>query len=101
MIVKRWLAPIIPNKEQIQSFFEKEGLEYKEEDFKAGTKIESHRHPFDEVRMIIKGGLLYNIAGNKLLLRDGDRIVIPANTRHSKEVQGPDNCISLCAYQAY
>lgn len=101
MIVKRWLAPIIPNKEQVQAFFEKEGLEGIEEIFEAGTKIEDHRHPFDEVRMMIKGKFLFNIAGNKLLLREGDRIIIPANTRHSKEVHGSESCQSLCAYQAY
>lgn len=101
MIIRRWLAPIMANKEQIQNFFEKEGLEYTEENFKPGTKIEDHRHPFDEVRMIVEGRLLYNVDGNKLLLRQGDRIVIPANTKHSKQVQGTENCISICAYQAY
>ena len=101
MIVKRWLAPISPSKDQIQSFFEKEGLDYFEESFDPKTVIPEHRHPFDEVRMIIKGQLLFNIAGNKLLLKQGDKITIPANTRHSKQVQGQEVCLSICAYQAY
>ena len=101
MIVRRWLAPIIPNKDQIKLFFEKEGLEFFEEDFEPGMHIPDHRHPFDEVRMIVKGQLLYNIAGNKLLLRQGDRIIIPSNTKHSKKVQGEEKCLSICAYQAY
>jgi len=101
MIVRRWLAPIIPDKEQIKLFFEKDQLDCFEENFKPGTVILEHRHPFDEVRMIVQGQLLYNIAGNKLLLRKGDRIKIPSNTRHSKQVQGSRECISICAYQAY
>ena len=101
MIIKRWLAPIVPNKKQIQSFFDKEGLQHIEERFEPGTKIKDHRHPFDEVRMIVEGKLFYNVDGNKLLVKAGDRIVIPANTRHSKEVQGDKDCLSICAYQAY
>ena len=101
MIVKRWLAPIPPALSQIQAIFEREELNYFEEVFKAGESIAEHRHPFDEIRMIVEGQLLYNIAGTKLLLRQGDKIVIPSNTRHSKSVQSEQDCRSICAFQAY
>ena len=101
MIVKRWLAPLVPNIQQISSLFEREGLEYFEELFKKGTFIPDHRHPFDEVRIIVQGQLLYNVTGNKLLLRQGDKIIVPSNTKHSKQVQGEEDCISICAYQVY
>ena len=101
MIVKRWLAPLTPSEAQIKAQFEREGLEYFEEIFKAGTVIPDHRHPFDEVRMIVTGQLFYNIAGNKLLLRQGDKIIVPSNTRHSKEVPPKTDCQSICAYRAY
>ena len=100
MIIRRWLAPLVPNKEQIESLFEKDDLEYFEENFPHGTKISKHRHPFDEIRMIIKGELLYNISGNKILLRAGDKIVIPSNTLHSKMVLKDETCFSICSYQA-
>ncbi|MGZ4987653.1 MAG: preprotein translocase subunit YajC [Limisphaerales bacterium] len=34
-------------------------------------------------------------------LRPGDKVVIPANTRHSKRAEGPDPCICICANQVY
>ncbi|MCY4512171.1 MAG: cupin domain-containing protein [Bdellovibrionales bacterium] len=101
MIVKRWLAPLIPTEAQVRAQFEREGLECFEEPFKAGSFIPDHRHPFDEIRMIVAGQLFYNIAGNKLLLRQGDKIIIPSNTRHSKEVPSQKDCLSICAYRAY
>ena len=100
MIVRRWLASITPSKSQIKSLFEKDGLEYFEEDFPIGTKVPEHRHPFDEVRMIIKGRILYNVSGNKILLRPGDKIIVPSNTLHSKEVNDED-CFSLCSYHIH
>ena len=100
MIVRRWLAPLIPNKEQIIALFEKDGLEYFEENFPPGTKIQKHRHPFDEVRMIIKGKLLYDVSGNRFQLRPGDKIVIPSNTLHSKSTLKDEACYSICGYQA-
>ena len=101
MVIRRWLASLTPSKEQIQSLFEKDGLEYVEERFEAKTEIPEHRHPFDEVRMIVSGELLYNISGNKVLLRSGDKIIIPSNTLHSKSVKKDQACVSLCSYQAY
>ena len=100
MIVYRWVASLVPSKEQLESFFEKDGLDYFEENFPVGTKVPEHRHPFDEVRMIIKGKILYSVSGNKVLLRPGDRIIIPSNTLHFKQVS-EEACSSLCGYQVY
>ena len=101
MIVNRWQAPIFPTKEQILLFFEREGLKPIEEVYQPGEEIKNHYHPFDEVRMLVKGALLVDIAGNRLLLRGGDKIIIPSNTRHAKSAQGDLPCISICAYKAF
>ena len=101
MIIRRWLAPMVPNKEQIQTMFEQDDLEYFEENFPPGAKIDKHRHPFDEIRMIVKGELLYNISGNKVLLRSGDKIIVPSNTLHSKAVLKDETCYSICSYEAH
>ena len=98
MIVRRWLAPLTPNKQQIESLFEKDGLEYFEENFSAGSKISLHRHPFDEIRILLKGQILYNVSGNQVLLKPGDKIIIPSNTLHSKTIKAED-CFSICSYQ--
>lgn len=101
MLVTRWQAPRLPEKSQIFMMFEAEGLEPLEEILSAGKGIPDHRHPFDEVRMVASGQLLLDIAGNQMLLRAGDKVVIPANTRHSKRAEGPDDCICICANQIY
>ncbi|MCB0386674.1 MAG: cupin domain-containing protein [Bdellovibrionales bacterium] len=101
MIVTRWQAPLVPNKNQIHMMFVAEGLEPFEESFEPGSNINNHRHPFDEVRMVASGQMVIDVAGNKLLLRAGDKIVIPSNTRHSKKVEGTEPCVCICASKSY
>ena len=101
MLVTRWQAPLLPSVEQIKMIFEAEGFEPFEETFAPQTKIGDHRHPFDEIRMVVSGALLLDVAGNKLLLRAGDRIQIPSNTRHSYAVEGSDECICVCASRPF
>lgn len=99
MIVTRWQAQSLPTLEQIKMIFEAEGFEPYHEEFAANSHISDHRHPFDEIRMVAKGVLLLDISGNKLLLRAGDRIQIPANTKHSYTVEGSTSCVCVCANQ--
>jgi quercetin dioxygenase-like cupin family protein len=101
MLVTRWQAPVVPNKQQIKMMFEAEGLTPFEEVLPAQAQIADHRHPFDEVRMVAEGQMLLDIAGNRLLLRPGDKIVIPSNTRHSKQVDGAQGCVSICAHKTF
>ena len=97
MLISRWQAPHLPQKDQILMIFQAEGLTPFEDVLPAGEEILDLRNPFDEVRVVAAGELLLDIAGNKLLLRAGDRIVIPSNTRHSKQNQGDEPCICICA----
>lgn len=97
MIISRWQAPLTPGKEQIKRLFQAEGLEPYEEYTSQSEEITDHRHPFDEIRMVAEGELLLNIAGNQLLLRSGDKIVIPANTKHSHKANANSDCLCICA----
>ena len=101
MLVTRWQAAMVPTKQQIKLMFEAEGLSPFEEVFPPQAQVTDHRHPFDEVRMVAEGQLLLEIAGNRLLLRPGDKIVIPSNTRHSKQVDGSQPCVSICAHKTF
>lgn len=78
-----------------------EGLSPIEELLPASALIEEHKHPFDEVRTILAGEMIVNISGNKLLLRPGDRVIIPANTKHSYQIDDKSDCLSLCANRLY
>lgn len=99
MLVTRWQAPLIPSLEQIKMIFVAEGLEPIEETFPQEGKVRDHKHPFDEVRMVVQGELMVNVAGNQLLLRSGDRIEIPSNTKHQYQTFGSDECKCIIAHR--
>ena len=101
MVVTRWQASMLPTPEQIKMIFQAEGLSPSEEILQPKTVIPDHRHPFDEVRMVMSGRLFMNISGNQILLRAGDRIDIPANTRHSKSAEGDEPCICITAVRPF
>lgn len=101
MIVTRWQASIVPSEEQIKMMFASEGLEPYEETYPAKANVKDHRHPFDEIRMVVSGSMMLNIAGNQLLLRAGDRIDIPSNTRHSKTAEGEEPCVCIVAKRPF
>lgn len=99
MIVHRWQAEIIPSRHQIQKIFEADDLQAKENIIKANQEIKEIKNPYAEMRAVVSGALLVEIVGNKLLLRPGDKIIIPSNTKHNKINQGTTACVSLVAYQ--
>jgi mannose-6-phosphate isomerase-like protein (cupin superfamily) len=101
MIVIRWQAPLRPTKEQAVMIFRAEDLQPHEEILTKEETYPDHRHPFDEVRMILSGELAMNISGNQLLLRSGDKIVIPSNTRHSQKVLGDLPCECIVANKPF
>lgn len=100
MIITRWQAPITPTKQQICMILSAEGLDPLEEVYEPQTKVHEHRHPFCEIRVVAQGEMLFNIQGNQFLLRAGDRVEIPANTKHSHNSQGTTPCICICAQRA-
>lgn len=101
MIVIRWQAPLKPTKEQALMIFRAEDLQPREELLETSKVYPEHRHPFDEVRMILVGELSMNINGNQLLLRAGDKIVIPSNTKHSQKVLGETPCETIVANKPF
>lgn len=101
MLVYRWQAPLYPTKEQARAIFLAEDMSPHEEILTQEQTYPEHRHPFDEMRMIIDGELAVNISGNQLLLRVGDRIMIPANTKHSQRVLGNSPCVCMVANRPF
>ena len=101
MIITRWAGQNPPTPTQLKMLLAAEGLEPELETLAAHSVIRDHKHPFDEVRIIAEGMLIMDINGNQLVLRPGDRISIPANTRHSKTVHGGVPCLSLLARRIF
>lgn len=97
MIITRWHAPIIPTKEQFKNILEKEELDPAEELFTRDLKVREHRHPFAEVRYIVKGEMILSVSGNQFVLRAGDKVEIPANTKHSYSTLSDEGCLSVVA----
>lgn len=91
---------MLPSRELALMILESEGLEPYEEVYQPQMKVPEHRHPFCEVRMIVKGEMMFNIQGNQFLLRAGDRVEIPANTKHSHIAQSSEGCICICGQRA-
>tara|TARA_B100001248_G_scaffold178013_1_gene135249 strand:+ start:1826 stop:2131 length:306 start_codon:yes stop_codon:yes gene_type:complete len=101
MILKRWQAPNLPSPEQMKMLLFAEGLKFEEEVYPAQAHMGPHKHPFDEVRMVISGSMIFNLSGNKVLLRAGDRIEIPSNTLHEMTVHSDEECRSIVAFKVF
>ena len=83
MIIRRWQAPITPDIKQIRQMFFLEGLKPQEEILENGQTTKERKFPFDEIRIMVDGELILDISGNKVLLKEGDRVMIPSNTKHT------------------
>ena len=100
MLITRWQAPLTPTKQQIQMILSSEGLEPYEKTYEPQRRVKDHRSPFCEIRIVASGEMLFNISGTQFLLRPGDRVEVPANTKYSHAVQGSSPCLCICAQRA-
>jgi quercetin dioxygenase-like cupin family protein len=99
MKITRWRADRKPTREEIEALFKDEGLEFVVEEIPEGSEVKDHKHPFDEVRIIISGAMRFNVAGNEFILREGDRLELPSNTRHRTKVDTGGNCTTIYAHR--
>ena len=47
-----------------------------------GTGPPLHTHPYEETFFVIEGDVLFTVDGEEIEARDGDIVVVPANTPH-------------------
>ena len=101
MKITRWRADRKPTQAEVESVFKDEGLEFQIEDGAPGSEVKEHKHPFDEVRVVISGAMRFNVAGNEFILREGDRLELPSNTRHWTKAEPGGHCVSLFARRVF
>ncbi|MGH7748381.1 MAG: cupin domain-containing protein, partial [Candidatus Dormibacteria bacterium] len=60
-------------------------------------RVPEHRHPQEQLGVVVRGELTLTIDGESRLRRPGDLWVIPGDVPHSVVV-GPDGCTALEAF---
>ena len=61
-------------------------------ELEAGLRMPEHRHPNEQVGVVVRGEFTFTIDGETRLRRRGDMWVIPAEVPHSVEAVGPAGC---------
>jgi quercetin dioxygenase-like cupin family protein len=59
-----------------------------------GDVYGAHTHPYDKVIYVVEGSITFGVPGRQLELHPGDRLDLPAGTRHDARV-GPDGVVCL------
>lgn len=83
MKITRWTAEIAANKDIIIKLFEAEGLEPKPSLIKSGSRLSNQKTFLNEIIQVAEGELIFNLSGTQFVLRQGDKLEIPANTNYS------------------
>jgi quercetin dioxygenase-like cupin family protein len=67
-------------------------------EFEPGTEVPPHRHPHEQLGLMLQGELVLTIAGVEHTLRPGDAYAIPGGVEHAaRAVGGP--CRVLDVFQ--
>ncbi len=74
---------------------ESEGYEVAVYAYREGTVFPEHLHAQDKCDAVIEGTLRITIGQTAYDLKPGDRLYMPAGTRHKAEVIGPKTVLSL------
>jgi len=81
---------------RLRRAMEHEGFEVAVYAYRPGTAFDWHSHTEDKCDAVVEGILRIEIeAGETFDLRPGDRLFVPAGTRHRAEVVGKGTVISL------
>jgi quercetin dioxygenase-like cupin family protein len=84
-----------PTEKRMMRALELEGYEVLLYSYRAGTVFPEHEHARPKCDAVVAGILRVTVAGKSFDLAAGDRIYLPANTRHAAEVLGSETVVSL------
>lgn len=79
----------------MMGLLEREGYEVSVYAYREGTVFPVHEHAQDKCDAVLEGMLRIVVDGVAYDLAAGDRLYLPAGTRHSAEVVGSGTVLSL------
>ncbi len=94
--LERWDAADGPlSEKRMARLLDQEGYEVAVYAYREGTVFAEHEHAQEKCDAVLEGTLRITVAGAAYDLKPGDRIYLPAGTRHSAEVVGRKTVLSL------
>ncbi len=80
---------------RVMRLLEREGYEVAVYAYREGTIFSEHEHAQEKCDAVLEGILRITTGGVSYDLKSGDRLYLPAGTRHSAEVVGRRTVLSL------
>lgn len=97
MKVVRWEEDEPPSRSRLERALLKEGLDPWVVRERGGMRYDTHFHEHDEIRILVRGRMKFNLDGHQLVLGPGDRLEVPAGMPHAAEVVDGEGAEYLCA----
>jgi quercetin dioxygenase-like cupin family protein len=81
---------------RLRRAMEHEGYEVAVYAYRPGTTFDWHSHAEEKCDAVVEGAFRIEIEGGEVFdLRPGDRLYVPAGTRHRAEVVGSETVVAL------
>jgi quercetin dioxygenase-like cupin family protein len=84
-----------PSERRMMRVLELEGYDVLVYTYRPGTVFPEHEHPRDKCDGVLEGRLRVTVGAEAFELGPGDRLYLPAGTRHSAAVVGEATVVSL------
>lgn len=102
MEITRWTEETAPTEAELRRRMQAEGLSPHSWSNGPGDEYSAHSHSYTKVLYCVRGSIRFSLSdsGEQLDLHPGDKMVLPAGTRHSAIV-GPAGvtCIEAPRYE--
>ncbi len=94
--LERWTASDGPlSEKRMMRALELEGYDVLVYTYRPGTVFSEHEHAQNKCDAVLAGALRIRVGETPYDLGAGDRLYLPARTRHSAEVVGSETVVSL------
>ncbi|MGH2706686.1 MAG: cupin domain-containing protein [Actinomycetota bacterium] len=96
--VTAWSGAQAPSQEAILNAFRAEGLSPYSWSNGPGDRYGAHSHSYFKVLYCARGSIVFEVEGEEIEMKPGDRLDLPAGTGHSAVV-GPRGCTCYEAHR--